>query len=270
MNVYLIFTSLIFLAAVGNETTEIIQKQIRDVNVTVIYDNYTDFKDLESDWGFSCFIEGKDKTILFDTGTNPEIFRSNLEKLKVPLHSLDLVVISHNHGDHTGGLPVLIGQAVNIPVYVPVSVLNEFKRNFPALETNVIGVSKPLKLCEGVFLTGELGDRIKEQALLVETSRGWLVITGCSHPGIANILDQASDILDGPIFLVMGGFHMLDQDQTQIKEAIDRFRHHQVIQCAPTHCTGDEAIRLFQEAYGKNFLRLGSGKEIFIPAQGDL
>jgi 7,8-dihydropterin-6-yl-methyl-4-(beta-D-ribofuranosyl)aminobenzene 5'-phosphate synthase len=100
---------------------------------------------------------------------------------------------------------------------------------------------------------------------MIETARGWVVITGCSHPGIANILDRAADILQGPIYMVMGGFHMLDQTSSEIEQVIDQFRNHHVIQCAATHCTGDEAIRLFKEAFQENFLRLGAGKVISIP-----
>jgi 7,8-dihydropterin-6-yl-methyl-4-(beta-D-ribofuranosyl)aminobenzene 5'-phosphate synthase len=261
---------MILLATTRIHYPGFFQKQIRDVGITIIYDNYTDFENLQGDWGFSCLIEGKDKNILFDTGTNPEIFRENLDKLNVDLQSIDLVVISHNHGDHTGGLPVLIEKGVNIPVYIPVSVQNDFSRKFPETRSTVVSVSTPIEICNGVFLTGEMGDQIREQSLVVETSRGWVIITGCAHPGILQILDQAVEITEGPIFLVMGGFHMLDQDQADIEKVIAGFKNHQVIHCAPTHCTGEDAIRLFQEAYRENFLRLGSGKKISISGQGGL
>ncbi len=270
MNTSIFFTSMILLATTGIHGPGFFQKQIRDVVITIIYDNYTEFANLQGDWGFSCLIEGKDKKILFDTGTNPEIFRENLEKLNVDLQSIDLVVISHNHGDHTEGLPVLIEKGVNIPVYIPASVQYDFSRKFPELRSKVVSVSTPVEICTGVFLTGEMGDQIKEQSLVVETSRGWVIITGCAHPGILQILDQAVEITEGPIFLVMGGFHMLDQDQADIEKVIAGFKNHQVIQCAPTHCTGEDAIRLFQEAYLENFLRLGSGKKISISGQGGL
>lgn len=270
MDTSFFFTSMILLATIRIHNPDFFQKQIHDVVITIIYDNYTDFENLQGDWGFSCLIEGKAKNILFDTGANPEIFRENLEKLNVDLQSIDLVVISHNHGDHTGGLPVLIEKGVDIPVYIPVSVQHDFNRKFPELGSAVVRVSTPVEICTGVFLTGEMGDQIKEQSLMVETSSGWIIITGCSHPGIQYILDQAVEITEGPIFLVMGGFHMLDQDQAEIEMVIDRFKEHQVIHCAPTHCTGEEAIRLFQEAYQENFLRLGSGKKISISGPGSL
>lgn len=265
MNTSNFFIQVILSIVILPNDSGIHQTQNNDVKITVIFDNYTDFENLQSNWGFSCLIEGKDKTILFDAGTKPEIFRTNIEKLEVLLHSVDLVVISHNHGDHTGGLPILTSKGIDIPVYVPVTVQNEFKKSFPELEANVVGVSTPVKLCEGVYLTGELGDRINEQALVVETSRGWVVITGCSHPGIAKILDWTANLQQRPIYLVMGGFHMLDQTQSEIESVIDQFRNHQVIQCAATHCTGDEAVRLFHEAFQENFLRLGAGKIISIP-----
>ncbi len=270
MPIYIFLVSMIFSAAIRQPGSGFFSKQIPDVAITIIYDNYTDYEDLQGDWGFSCLIEGKEKTILFDTGAKPEIFLSNIERLKIDLQSIDLAVISHNHGDHIGGLPALMDKGVIIPVYIPAAVQNDINQYLPGLETITIGVKSPVELCDGVFLTGEMGHQINEQSLIVETPRGWILITGCSHPGIQHILDQAVEISKGPVFLVMGGFHMLDHDPPDIEEVIDRFKFHKVIHCAPTHCTGNEAIFLFQEAYGEKFLRMGSGKKITISAEGIL
>jgi len=242
----------------------------RDVEITIIYDNYPAYENFQGDWGFSCLIEGKDKTILFDTGTKSEVFSKNLKKLNIDIQSIDFIVISHNHGDHTGGLPVLAEQSVNAPIYIPSSVSDDFIKYFPSFRNQIIVVSDPVEICEGVLLTGEMGERIKEQSLLVETEMGIVVITGCSHPGINIILDKVTEISDQPIHLVMGGFHMLDHSSAEIKKIIDQFKFHQVKQCAPSHCAGDKAKQMFKEAFRENFITLGAGRKIIISNIGQL
>jgi len=256
----------IFLFAVISNHKQMSQiKMDNQIIITVIYDNYSASPDFRSDWGFSCLIEGKEKTILFDTGTNPDIFRDNLEKLEIDLRKIDMIVISHNHGDHTGGLPYLIRQKVMAPLYIPFSVKDEFSRQFPELSSILITVTDPVEICDGVYLTGEMGTGIKEQSLILETEEGLVIITGCSHPGIQHILHKTKEISEDPIHLVMGGFHMLNHSTAEIENIIEQFIHLGVIRSGPTHCTGDKAIQLFKKAYKTDFFKLGSGRRIFIP-----
>ena len=74
------------------------------IKVTILYDNYAYSEGTKTDWGFSCLIEGTEKKILFDTGTKSDILFHNIKKLKANMKDVELVVISHNHYDHTGGL----------------------------------------------------------------------------------------------------------------------------------------------------------------------
>jgi 7,8-dihydropterin-6-yl-methyl-4-(beta-D-ribofuranosyl)aminobenzene 5'-phosphate synthase len=241
-------------------------KQDGEVIIQVIYDNYPANADFTGDWGFSCLIEGKEKTILFDTGTKPWIFRQHPDKMNIHVHDIDVIVISHNHGDHTGGLPVLIEQKISVPVYIPYSVRDAFTGHYPELRPRVIPVTEPIEICEGVFLSGEMGNRIKEQFLILETARGLVVITGCSHPGIERILNKTREISSAPIHLVMGGFHMLNYNAGEIEKTIDHFKRLQVYKCAPSHCTGKAAIELFKDTYQQNFIRLGAGRIVKIPS----
>src|SRR5712692_9025368 len=75
--------------------------------VTILYDAFSDSKDIVKDWGFSALVEHDGKRILFDTGNNAEIFQRNVNSLGVDLTKLDFVVISHRHSDHTAGLKYL-------------------------------------------------------------------------------------------------------------------------------------------------------------------
>ena len=74
------------------------------IKMTILYDNYIFTEGTKSDWGFACLIEGTEKTILFDRGTKSDILWYNVEKLNADLSKVEQIVISHNHGDHTGGL----------------------------------------------------------------------------------------------------------------------------------------------------------------------
>ena len=81
---------------------------VEEYQVTVLYDNTVYAPNTKADWGFACLIEGAEKTILFDTGTQPDIFWHNIEVLSIDVDAIDLVVITHEHGDHTGGLWTLL------------------------------------------------------------------------------------------------------------------------------------------------------------------
>ena len=72
----------------------------------------------------------------------------------------------------------------------------------------MIHLIEPLQICAGVFSTGELGSSIKEQSLIVETDAGLIVITGCAHPGIAEITATAKNLRNDKIRLILGGFHL--------------------------------------------------------------
>ncbi len=97
-----------------------------EITVTILYDNTAFAPGTQADWGFSCLVEGTEKTILFDTGTKPEVFFHNIEALDVDLSEVDLVVISHEHGDHTGSLARVLEQNHGLPVYHPVWMSDEY------------------------------------------------------------------------------------------------------------------------------------------------
>jgi 7,8-dihydropterin-6-yl-methyl-4-(beta-D-ribofuranosyl)aminobenzene 5'-phosphate synthase len=229
---------------------------------TVIYDNYSSSDQCVGDWGFSCLIEGKEKTVLFDTGTKPEIFRRNLEELKIDISNIDIIVISHNHGDHTGGLPVIMEKEMELPVYIPVSVEDNFLNRFYSFQDHTMPVNEHMEICDGIISTGEMGGGIKEQSLLVDTPKGLVVITGCSHQGIENIVEKAAELSDKPIYMVFGGFHLLNHSSDQVKDIIEIFRKNGVQKCGATHCTGKMATNMFKEEYGSDFVVIGAGKLI--------
>ena len=254
--------SIMLISTASHIRTE--KQSNKEVTFTIIYDNHPFSDPYIGDWGFSCLIEGKEKTILFDTGTNPDIFRKNLENLNVDINRIDLIVISHNHGDHTGGLPVILEKRKDLPLYIPTSVEEQFLQYYKEFEGYTVPVDGPIELCEGVMLTGEMGDMIKEQSLLVETEKGLVIVTGCAHQGVENIVKKATQLSDQKIYLLFGGFHLLRHSESEIKDIIDIFLSEGVQKCGATHCTGEEAIIMLKETYGKDFITIGAGNRIVI------
>ena len=188
------------------------------MKITIIYDNEVKQPGLTGDHGFSCLIELPDMPkILFDTGRSGSILLRNMKQLEINPRDIGIVVISHNHGDHTGGLQKITEVNADAEYYLPPS----FTMGIAAAKVNRI--KEPLEIRRGVFSTGELA--ATEQSLVLKTDKGIIVVTGCSHPGVGYILDTASGF--GEVYGIIGGFHGFDD--------FDRLNHLSLI--CPCHCT---------------------------------
>jgi 7,8-dihydropterin-6-yl-methyl-4-(beta-D-ribofuranosyl)aminobenzene 5'-phosphate synthase len=234
------------------------------ITITILYDNYPFKEGLKTDWGFSCIIEGAEKTILFDTGTKSDILFHNIESLKVNTAGVELVALSHVHGDHTGGLAAFLKTNNKVTVYVPKSFPASFKKRVEDSGAKVVSVSVPVEICEGVHLTGEMFGPANELAIILDTNKGLVVITGCAHPGIVGMVKRAKEVVNKDVHLVFGGFHLMNKSDAELKAIIGQFKDLGVQKVGATHCTGDRAIELFKQAYGENFIRMGVGKIIQI------
>jgi pimeloyl-ACP methyl ester carboxylesterase len=117
-----------------------------------------------------------------------------------------------------------------------------------------------------LFSTGEMrvADFV-EQALIIKTQSGLVIITGCAHPGIVPIVKRAKELLGGPVYLVMGGLHLLDKSAAELRNIVTELRELGVARVAPSHCSGDQAIALFVAEYGNNFIRSGAGYTVTVP-----
>jgi 7,8-dihydropterin-6-yl-methyl-4-(beta-D-ribofuranosyl)aminobenzene 5'-phosphate synthase len=148
----------------------------------------------------------------------------------------------------------------NLPVYYPVSFSQVFRDSVAEAGASSVPVDGPISICRDVYLTGEMGDAIKEQSLILRTAKGLVVISGCAHPGIVEILEKTREILDEEIYMVFGGFHLRQRSAEAMGEILERVRELGVRKCGPTHCTGDPQIQLFKKAYGEDFVPMGVGK----------
>ena len=232
--------------------------------ITVIYDNYPFKRGFQTGWGFSCLVRGWGEAILFDTGGDGRLLLSNMRGLEIDPHEIDMVVLSHIHGDHVGGLESLLYQHRDLSVVVPSSFPSDLKHGVRSFGARLQEVEGFTELCPGVYSTGEMGTWIKEQALILESPRGLVVITGCAHPGVVKIVETVRAHFTKDILLVMGGFHLMGEDRKGLERIIARFQELGVKHVGPCHCSGDGARRLFQEAYGNAFVPVGVGMEIKI------
>lgn len=237
---------------------------IEKLTIKVVYDNNPYIEGLETAWGFSALITGTEKTILFDTGGDGALLLRNMDKLAIEPNSIDVVALSHIHGDHTGGLAKLLEKNSNITVCLPESFPKKFKEDVIKQKAKVVEVGKSIKICQGVYSTGQIGTWIKEQALVIQTDNGVIVITGCAHPGIVKIVKTAKDLFIDDILFVMGGFHLEWMPKIRINRIISSFNKLQVRYVGPCHCTGNRARRLFEEHFGENYISVGAGKVIKI------
>jgi 7,8-dihydropterin-6-yl-methyl-4-(beta-D-ribofuranosyl)aminobenzene 5'-phosphate synthase len=234
----------------------------RPVAFTILYDNNAYDHRLKTAWGFSCLIEFGRKNILFDTGGDGRTLLENMNILNKDPKTIDMIVLSHIHGDHTGGLWSILREKPTLKVYIPGSFPQEFEQRVKKHGAEVVRVDDPLEIDRGIYSTGEMNHGIKEQSLIVHTSKGMILITGCAHPGIIEIIKKAKTIAREDIYMVIGGWHLSSAGEKEIKGIIEAFLRMGIQKVAPCHCTGDRAMAMFKNEYGENFIKDGAGSII--------
>jgi 7,8-dihydropterin-6-yl-methyl-4-(beta-D-ribofuranosyl)aminobenzene 5'-phosphate synthase len=234
------------------------------VSFNVIYDNYVTKQGTIADWGFSVLISGLEKVVLFDTGTKPEVFESNFHTLGIDPSGIDMLVLSHEHGDHTGGIPSLVKMKTGIPVLMPDLFSSGFKKRMAGFGLKPVMIESPSLICPNLYTSGEFDYEIPEEALVIDTKKGLVVLTGCAHPGIISMLRKIKNDFGKNIYMVCGGFHLMDKSDEEMKTIISEMKKLGVVKCGATHCTGEKQIKLFKDAFNVNYVELGTGNKIVI------
>jgi len=217
------------------------------MKLKILYDN-TAKPGFKSAWGFSCLIEAKE-TVLFDTGWDGDLLLYNMHKFRFNPGEIDKIVISHDHWDHAGGISRILNETNNPEVFVLKSFSEKLKKEI-AKRAVLREVSGMEKISGGVFTTGEIGTEIPEQSLFIETENGFVVLTGCAHPGIDKIIDFIKK--SGDVYRVIGGFH----DFSNIEYLKD------IPVLSPCHCT--TRLKEIREKYPGKYVECSCGSEFEI------
>src|SRR5882724_249510 len=266
--------------------------------VTILYDAFSDSKELTKDWGFSALVEHDGKRILFDSGNNAEIFEHNVKALGVDLTKIDFAVISHRHSDHATGVKYLLKVNPTVTIYVPADGANGFggmpvpaaffraDAELPA-KMRYFGGTPPEKLdsgklydtgnfvlvrattevAPGIFVVRTVSEKkgtleMPELTLAIKRPGGLLLVDGCSHAGIEAILEAASAI-DPRTEIVFGGLHLVTTPVEEIDTLVETLKTKWKVQrIAPGHCTGEPAFARLKKAYRENYLYAGLGTTV--------
>jgi 7,8-dihydropterin-6-yl-methyl-4-(beta-D-ribofuranosyl)aminobenzene 5'-phosphate synthase len=236
-----------------------------EMTLSIVYNNVAYDQSLECSWGMGCVVEYSRTTILFDTGGNGEILLSNMKKMGIDPADIDLVVLSHMHGDHTGGLGEFLEHNPDVTVYLPGSSSGFRQRRVKSTGARIEEVDKAVEIEPGIYSTGTLGRGIKEQALVLESEKGLVMVTGCSHPGVDALARKAVETAEQSIYLITGGFHLGGASKREVTRIIEELRSLGVEKIAPSHCTGKKAMDLFRQSWGEDFIEAGCGARITVP-----
>ena len=236
------------------------EEGLAGVTMTVLYNNAPYKEGLVTSNGFSCIIKGTEKTILFDTGEDGTVLLNNCRMLGVDPADVETVVISHDHDDHTGGLLPFLTVNSNVSVFMHRGLSAGLTQQVSASGAKIVSANEPTPVCKGIYSTGVIGKAIPEQTLVLNSKKGLILICGCAHPEIINIIQSTMTIFKKPVLFVFGGFHLLHASDASISEIIKQFMAYGVKKVGGSHCTGDRAMQMFQQAYGKNYIQMGVGK----------
>ncbi len=235
-----------------------------EITLTVLFDNLSADDRLRTAWGFAALIETPGHTVLFDTGADGGMLLENLRLLGKDPSTIEAVVLSHAHGDHTGGLDSLLALGIRPRLFLLAPFPEPLKRS-AATRLQVVEAAPGQEIAPGIRTTGQVGEAIAEQALMLETAEGVVVLTGCAHPGALEMTRRARQLADRPIHAVLGGFHLGEATDAQLRLVVDGLRGLGVARAGPTHCSGLPAMTAFQAAYGSGFVPMGAGRVLRFP-----
>lgn len=260
-------------------------RPVQALRITVLSTMLSD--DGIGEWGYAALVEVDGRRILFDTGAKPDTVLRNAERLKIDLSTVDDVILSHNHDDHTGGLltlrrAVMTRNAAALSrVHIASSFFLPWIRNQPSIFADraafeatggrFVEHSGPAELAPGVWLTGPVprhtaernfsaglkaagapaDDVPEDQALMIETAQGLVILTGCGHAGIINLVDDARAMrLAGPVLAVVGGLHLYEASDATLTWTAAQLKAAGLRYLLAGHCTGIEATMRMRTGAG--------------------
>lgn len=234
--------------------------------------------------GLSYYIE-HDKNILFDTG-HSDVYIKNAERLGLNLSTIEDVVLSHGHWDHGNGLEFLADKKLVCHPDAFQERYGKGKQENIGLNLSIIELSKkfeiittlkPYKVSRNVIYLGEIprltafesqtttfclynGEDdfvLDDSGLAINLNNEIIVISGCAHSGICNMIEHAKTVTGiSKIRAVIGGFHLKHNDY-QTQETIKYLKTQDIKELYPSHCTGFPALNAFYNEFEINQLKTG-------------
>ena len=231
--------------------------------VTILYDNRITRDDLLPSHGFSCLVENQEgRKILFDTGESGPLLLANMKRLNLDPATVERIVLSHEHYDHVGGVKTLVSFRNDIEIIILPSFSAAFREKLLSHKKFLKETLEGLEVLPGLFSTGEISGVIPEQGLVARGSEKALFIGGCCHPGLEKMVSKASDVTNQTIGEALGGFHLCQSEDDEIKAIFQNLKKRGIEKIAPCHCTGFAGLDIAHEIYGSNCIDTGVGTQI--------
>lgn len=236
------------------------------MKVTVIAEGSTKKHRLLRQWGIS-FLVGDN--IIFDAFGRTDIFQKNIAKFRMKTEHVKHIVISHDDWDHIDGLWYLLERIRNARVYVCPHFSKETKDRIRSYPVKMIEVKGFTRIDKNVYSTGEMighsdGRVVYEQSLVLRTPKGIVIITGCAHQGIINIVEKVTKRFKGRIYLLIGGMHLRDAAKEDVKKIVIKLKNHGIEKISPMHCTGSFAAGVIKKTFGVKSILAKQGTVIHV------
>jgi 7,8-dihydropterin-6-yl-methyl-4-(beta-D-ribofuranosyl)aminobenzene 5'-phosphate synthase len=293
-------------------------------NALVLFDAFGKDTTLIKGWGYSSLVSHNSKLILFDAGSNADLFKENVVRLGVNLKKVDVVIVSHAHYDHLNGIDYLLAINPTVKIYFPDDIFWGAQTVFNAtgqdslvkdslppslryfdgksdvfkidqsggrfLHANIEFVKEYKEILPGVrliptrakymgyfstypksFTPGNFKENkeeiklnnLPELSLSLTTQKGDVLLVGCSHSGVENIIRETMLKTNNKIALLMGGFHLLPFDRKETMNICSMIKEEfKIAKVAPGHCTGHLAFKILNDLYKDNFIYAGLGETI--------
>ena len=279
------------------------------IRISTLMENTSTDSGILGEWGLSMFVETPGLKFLVDTGPGESIGK-NIDTMKIDLTGTGLIVLSHGHYDHTGGLPTVlerIGKPVRVLAH-PSALKSTYGRDRDTGDIHYAGVphrteflenlgarfefsAEPTWLSDDIVVSGEepmetdfetvASDLIvphgdgyapdsmpDDQSVFIRSDRGLVVILGCAHRGMINIVRYARRLMKtDTVYLVLGGTHLGPASPEQLARSIDELKRMDVQWIGVSHCTGPAASAELRHVFGSRFFFNNAGTVVTLPLE---